>query len=203
MKKILAFLVFGLMTTSAQAILFTPDFSDYSFPGSQYDVDAAANTYFEANYGITIDNMYLYTDSRDSFDGIGVANGFVSDIPDPVTGRINFVDGGTDFLTLDYLVIGGFDATYSVYSDTDVLLDSFFISALSDVNDTSTLLGGGSLISYLTISSNAGFSTVSGLTYDYDGVSDGHNDDIVNVPSPAPLALLSLGLLGLISRKKT
>jgi hypothetical protein len=69
----------------AQAIPFTPTFSEYPFPGTAYTVDAAANAFFSTNYGITIDNSYLYRDSRDTFDGIGVANGEASEGGTPQT----------------------------------------------------------------------------------------------------------------------
>lgn len=194
MKKILACLVLSFIAHSAQAVVYTPKFSDFSFYGSQYDVNAGANAYFDTNYGITIDRMYLYRDSRDTFDGIGVANGFVSDIPNPVSGQINFVDGGTDFLSIDYVVLSGNDTVFSAFSSADVLLGSFTISDSSNLNGTRTLFGGGSLISYLTIFSNAGYSAISGLTYNYDGVTDGRNDDVRQVPAPATLALLVIGL---------
>jgi hypothetical protein len=187
---------------AAQAVPFTPTFSDYAFPGSQFTVDAAANAFFSANYGITIDNSYLYRDSRDTFDGIGVANGEVSEIGTFQIGRINFLDT-TNFVTVDFLAI--LDTTYSAFTAGGTLLQTF--SAPGGATNGTFTLGGG-IISYLTFATTGGFGTVSGLTYDYDGTTDGHNDDInppTSVPEPTTLALLGFGLaaFGFRTRRKT
>ena len=187
-----------MVSAQSSAATFSPRFSDYAFPGSRFDVDAAANTYYSVNYGLSISNAYLYVDSRDTFDGIGIANGLVANnvVPNQV-GRVNFLDQ-TDFVSLDVLAI--LDTTYSAFRTDGTLLSSRVI--LGNTNDSFTFDGLGSLIAYVTFATDGGFGTISGLTYNYDGNTDGNNDDIGAVPVPAALPLMAsaLGLFG-ISRK--
>jgi len=187
---LLAATVVLLASQQAMAAPFEPTFSDYSFPGSQYTVDAAANAFFSTHYGITIDNAYLYLDSRDTFDGVGVSVGEVSDIGTPQTGTISFLDT-TDFVSIDYWSIH--PTSYSAFDGSNNLIDTFSVGS----DQLGTYLFNGAIISYLTWSSEGGYGQVSGLRYDYDGTTDGRNVDITrDVPAPAPLALLGMGLLG-------
>lgn len=191
LKTSIAGLVF-LLPALSQAATFTPRFSDYSFPDSQYTVDATANAYFDANYGITVENAYLYVDTRDTFDGIGVANGTAENPGLPSqTARINFLDL-TDFVTVDYLALR--DTTYSAYAPDGTLLSSF-----TQMPSTGTFNfdGLGSLIAYITFDSRGGFGTISSLTYNYDGTTGGGNTDIDSVPVPAALPLMASALAGL------
>ena len=187
-----------MVSAQSSAATFTPSFSDYAFPGSQFDVDAAANTYYSVNYGLSISNAYLYVDSRDTFDGIGIANGLVANVSVPnQVGRVDFLDQ-TDFVSLDVIAI--LDTTYSAFGTDGTLLSSRLISG--NTNDSFTFDGLGSLIAYVTFATDGGFGAISGLTYNYDGNTDGNNDDIGAVPVPAALPLMAsaLGLFG-ISRK--
>ena len=43
-----------LMTTQVFAVSFEPTFSSYPFPGTQFTVDAAANTSYGTNFGINM-----------------------------------------------------------------------------------------------------------------------------------------------------
>lgn len=187
---------------AVQAATFSPSFDGYSFPGTQFDVDAAANTYYSTNFGISIENAYLYKDSRDTFDGLGIANGNVSEIGSSQDGRINFLDT-TDFVTVEYFAI--LSGTYEAYSAVNALIDSFSVSVSgAAVNGVETLSGG--IISYLLFRGSGGYVTVSGLTYNYDGTTDGRNDDIDGVaPVPLPagglLLIAALGALGLARRR--
>lgn len=200
----------------ASSATFSPTFDTPSFTGTQFNVepDPAYNDFYSDNFGITVSNAYLYVDIRDTFDGIGIANGFLEEnnAPDQI-GRIDFLDT-TDFVDLSYAAIfsGG---TYEAYDSSGSLLDSFSTGPGTSVGET-TLDGG--IISYILFSGVGGEVGVSALTYNYDGITDGVNTDIpgtdvtapVDVPvSPVPLPASGLMLLaalaagGLIRRKAT
>lgn len=200
MKKMLlaTAVAVGCSGMSASAATFTPGFNEYTFPGSQFTVDAAANAYYTVNFGITVENSYLYVDSRDTFDGIGIANGTVEEIGTSQSGRINFIDS-TDFVTVDWLSIH--PGIYEAYSSTNALIDSFTTPG-AESNGTDTLSGG--IISYILFSGTGGYVTVSGLTYNYDGTTDGQNDDIPEAPLPAGGLLLigGLGMFAALRRRK-
>ena len=188
-------------TSIANAATFTPKFSDYPFPGTAFTVDAAANAFFNTNYGINVSNAYLYKDSRDTFDGIGIANGTVAGGGSPhQTGRVDFLDS-TDFVTIDYVVLE--PTTYTAFSSGGVQLAAFNATG-NTVNGTFTFNGSGTLISYLTFSATGGRSAISGLTYNYDGLTGGGNTDIPAVPEPETYAMLlaGLGLMGAIARRR-
>ena len=184
----------------SSAAVFTPDFSTPSFPGTQYDVDAALNAYYEANFGIRISNAYFYRDSRDTFDEIGIASGPTtrqgSSAAPREYGRIDFLDT-TDFVTLEYWALN--PSVYAAYDAAGNLLDSFTATGIS----TGSL--GGGVISYILFSAErSAYATVSGLTYNYDGTTDGVNTDIggeVPLPAMAPVFLLALAGAGVARRR--
>jgi hypothetical protein len=187
MKKNLSFL-FAVTTiaisSNVQAALFTPKFDTPVFPGSnntyaQFNVDAAHNDYYATHYGINVSNVYLYKDPRDIFDNTGVANGLISANYQPnQTGRIDFLDT-TSFVNIDYLAI--LKTTYQAFSKTGQELSSFTADP-----STGTFSLSGGIISYVLFSSTGGYGTVSGLTYSYDGTTDGQNTDINTDINPDP-----------------
>jgi len=175
----------------ASAATFSPTFSDYSFPGTQFTVDAAANSFFSAQYGITINNAYLYKDVRDIFDGIGIANGTVANnnVPGQI-GRIDFLDL-TDFVTIDYLAVRS--TTYSAYNSSGAQISTFTSSSSNGTNTLSSV--GTDYISYLLFTTDGGYGAVSNLTYNYDGTTGGGNIDLPPpVPEPETYALMIVGL---------
>lgn len=197
--RLLGSMILLLAISEARAVPFEPTFSDYAFPGTQYTVDAPANAFFSTNYGITINNAYLYRDGRDTFDGIGVSVGEVSEIGTPQTGRIDFLDT-TNFVSIDYWTI--LATTYQALDGDGNVIETF-------------ALGGGLLgthlfstpgtISALIWSSQGGYGQVTGLRYDYDGTTDGRNDDLnPRVPDSANtvvLLALSLGAFCAVRRR--
>ena len=103
---------------------FTPTFDTPSFPGTQFTVtsDPAYNVAYSVNFGITVDNAYLYLDSRDTFDGVGIANGTVAEIGTEQAGRIDFLDT-TNFVTIDYLALQtGIYNAYGLDRDAPVVV---------------------------------------------------------------------------------
>lgn len=196
-----------LVSAPVWATTFTPTFDTPSFPGTQFDVesDPSYNEFYAENFGITVSNSYLYVDPRDMFDGIGIANGDVADNSVPgISGRIDFLDT-TDFVDLTYVSIrsGG---TYEAYSVDGTLLDSLS-NGPGTVDGTKTFDGG--IISYITFTGIGGEVGISGLTYSYDGTTDGTNtsitDPIAPIPLPAalPLLLAGLGALGVARGRKS
>lgn len=179
--------------STASAATFTPTFNTPAFPGTQYTVTATENEYYETTFGINVSNAYLYKDSRDSFDGVGLSAGPVSAINTPQSGRIDFLDS-TDFVTIDYWTIT--PGTYAVFDKNGSQIGST-LSSGTDQEGTYTFSGG--IISYLLFSGTGGYTQVSGLTYNYDGITDGNNTDIDAVPLPAS-GILLLGALGGIVR---
>lgn len=200
--RTLAAMLFVVALAKVCAAPFEPKFSDYSFPGSQYTVDAAANTYFTTNYGITVSNAYLYVDSRDTFDGIGVSAGTTANIGQPnQTGRISFLDT-TDFVSVDFWSI--LPTVYSALDTSDNVIDTFTVG--SDQLGTH-VFSSATRIGAIIWTSSGGYGQITGLKYDYDGTTDGRNTDLDNgtaVPDSAGTSVLlvcGLGLLAAIRRR--
>jgi hypothetical protein len=197
MKRI--FVTFSLLMvfsfTSAVAAPINMNFSDY--PGApsttgQVDLDTiAANTWFNTNYGVTFSGVYLYWDDRDAFDHIGIAN----DIGGSGIGTVNFSDT-TNFVTVDWTTILNQDINLEAYDASNTLLDSFFADGSGTLAGTTTLNGIG--INRLVFHDGGGQVGLSTLMYDYDGTTDGTNNDTDPVPEPGTMMLLGSGLVGLV-----
>lgn len=206
-KEIIIASCLAVSALPALSATFTPTFDTPSFTGTQFNVnsDPSYNAFYKENFGISVDNAYLYVDSRDTFDGIGIANGFreANYVPGEA-GRIDFLDS-TDFVDLSYSsVLNG--GLYEAFAADGTLLDS--LSTGSGTSNGSTRFDGG-LISYIQFSGVGGHVGISGLTYNFDGTTDGVNDDLngggngnVNVsavPLPASgvflIAALSIGAI--------
>lgn len=205
MRRIVPMMILLLAVSlgSAQGAPINIDFSDYPYaPTSVGSVDldtASANTWFNTEYGITFSGVYLYYDERDAFDNIGIAN----DVGETGVGTIYFSDT-TNFVTVDWTTINSNDIYLSVYDSANNLLDSFFRSGAGTLSGTETLNGNG--ISKLVFHDDGGFVGLSTLKYDYDGTTDGTNNDTQRVPEPGTMTLLLGGLAGMIGygrRRKT
>jgi len=192
--RLLGLVALPLALSEARAASFEPNFSDYPFPGTQYTVDAAANSFFSVNYGITVDNAYLYKDSRDTFDGIGVSAGTVPEIGSTQTGVITFLDT-TNFVSFDYW--GILPTTYQALDSHGNVLDTLNIGS----GALGTFEFSGGTIAELTWTSLGGYGQVTGLRYDYDGKTDGHNTDLVPDTANSGL-LLALGLGSLVAIRR-
>ncbi|MGZ2258043.1 PEP-CTERM sorting domain-containing protein [Roseobacter sp. A03A-229] len=185
-----------VLSTALPAVsaTFTPTFDTPSFPGTQFNVesDPAYNAFYEENFGISVSNAYLYVDPRDSFDGIGIANGLrEANGSAGEVGRIDFLDT-TDFVDLSYssVISGG---VYEAFASDGTLLDS--LATGSGTNNGTVRFDGG-IISYINFTGVGGYVGISGLTYNYDGVTDGVNDDIGVSPVPVPASgLLMAGVI--------
>lgn len=135
--------------------------------------DSVTNQY--QSYGFTGSNLYYYTDSRDTFDGKGVA------------GRANPSDFNfatpISALSVDYLALsfsGG--ATLSVYAGT-TLLDSFsYVAGNADVNATRAFSGSG-ITKFSFTSSNPRYFAISTLRFTPSAA----------VPEPATWAMMLIG----------
>lgn len=190
---------------NAGAVPQTVDFSDW--PGSPtsfgwVDVDTVgANTWFYDNYGLEFSNVYMYWDDRDPFDNIGIASD-ISSMADynGGTGYFYFADT-TDYVTIDWTTISSEDIYLDVYDAANNVLDSFFAAGSGTLAGTTTLTAPG--ISAMSFHDGGGQVGISTLSYDYDGVTDGRNDDVDSpIPEPATVALLGLGIACISYQKR-
>ena len=159
----------AIASVPASASAATVTFGEVSLSNG----DSVTNQY--QSYGFTGSNLYYYVDSRDTFDGKGVAgqtNPSDFNFATPISG-----------LSVDYLALASFSsATLSVYAGT-TLLDSFsYVAGNSNVNATRAFSGSG--ITKLSFTStNPGYFAISTLRFTPSAA----------VPEPATWAMMLIG----------
>lgn len=190
-------LISAALGLTARAVPQTTNFADYpDAPVGFGSVDldtVVANSWFLSHYGITFSNAYLYADSRDTFDGLGVAND--TDLLPGQPATIFFADG-TNYVSVDWVTLTS-HVVISAFDINGILLDTFEQTGGSA--GSITLYGAD--IRSLQWHNGGGQVGLSTLSYDFDGVTDGTNNDVPD--SGATVALLGLALTGLaVFRRK-
>jgi len=170
-------LVFGFLLLSAAAAFGTTvTFTEIPLAnGTAFTTQYAA---FDLN-GV---NDYIYFDSRDTFDGVGV-----SDLVSP--GIIQFLTP-VSALSIDYVLINGVSATFQIFDSLHNSLAIFTDNALAgDKNASHTF--GGTGIAELDFSGSTGVIGVSTLRF-----------NSTSVPEPSSLLLVAGALAGLAWKRR-
>ena len=177
----LALSVAAAMTGFAStASAVTVNFTDEESPGVSCCGLMASGAY--AAYGLTVDNVYWYADSRDTFDGEGVS------IYEAPTATITFA-AVSPTVGFEYWVIGGNRGSYEAFDSSWTSLGTLAVDASAgDVLGTHVFGGG---VKYLTFTGSSGFAQVSAVTF-------------APVPEPGTYALMlgGLGIVGWMARRR-
>ncbi len=172
MKKILCSVVL-LFAFAGMAQAVTINFDNTEVPGIS-NSDLVTNQW--NSFGLGISNAYWYSDSRDTFDQMGLS---VAPVGATNIARVDLLGGvTTNSMDVQWWAITG-TIYIDVYDAADNLLDSFSNGVGIG---TTTLTGTG--ISYLTWREAGGFVQISGLSY-----------DVAAIPEPSTILLFGFGLL--------
>lgn len=163
---------------SAQAAPTTVYFTDTEAPGVSCCSAVASNAW--ASFGISaINNAYWYTDSRDTYDTMGLS----------VFGQ----GGATIELAVDsvnvsaeFWSVQGFTATVSYFDALNNLLGTSAVGNVSAEDYGFFSYSGGTAVHSIALTGATGFAQISTLTFDAG--------DNGAVPEPASLALVFAGL---------
>lgn len=124
-------------------------------------------------FGITGQNLYQYSDSRDTFDTMGVS-------PTEVPANIIFTSLASN-ISFDYVLLAGGSLNVGLYDDANMLLEMVFLTAPgANLNASYSFMAGGARSFRMSdAAGNFGLSTLR-----FDGGA---------VPEPGAWALLILG----------
>lgn len=134
-------------------------------------------------FGLTVSNASWYSDSRDTFDTMGLT---VTSAATPAV--ISLATVSTD-VTIDYWVIGGFIGTYEAFDSTHSSLGSLLVDRTGTGDFLGTFIFTGPVAS---LEWKGASSQISTLTV-----------SAVPIPEPETYAMLlaGLGLLGFVVRR--
>ena len=153
------YLVPALLFVSANA--YAINFDNTEVPGIS-NLTPATNQWNA--FGVEVSNSYYYTDSRDTFDGQGVAANPGTDATNPA--RIDFIGGVTlGAVDIDYVTLTVSVMTINVYDANDALIDTISVDAGGSTVGSGSISIGGPGIAYLTFHDSGGTVAISTLTF--------------------------------------
>lgn len=169
----------------AATIRFGPDEVDLGQGGGTGVYGTPTNEW--SAFGIQIEDAYLYNDSRDTFDRMGLSQ-------NNANGARVIFDSALSELKFDYWVIAGHTGRYSVFDSLGVFIDAISVDASGgDINATHTFVAAD--IKRLEWTGGTGHIQVTTL---FTGPDTG-------IPEPGSWAMLLSGgavLVGLARRRR-